>query len=95
MTIRISHQRVVNDVEVGSEQHFERFAIERMQIELLFLQSLSLQKFGEQILDFIEVLHVKKVEVLGRGFQDFGDRLIVEQQVNAVHALDQKMFDLI
>ena len=38
---------------------------------------------------------MEEIHVLSRIFQDLGDCLVIEQQVNAVHALGQEMFYLV
>ncbi len=33
--------------------------------------------------------------MFGRGFKNLGDGLIIEQEVDSVHALGEEMFDLV
>ena len=88
-------ERIVDDVEIGSEQHLKRLFVERVQVVLFHLKRFDLYEIGEKLLDFIEVVKVKKNFFFRRSFQYSCNRLIVEQQVNAVHTLSQKMFNLI
>ncbi|MBX3022038.1 MAG: hypothetical protein KF799_10210 [Bdellovibrionales bacterium] len=50
---------------------------------------------GEEILYFIEILHVEEFEFFGRGFENPGDRLIVEQEVDPIHTLGEEMLNLV
>ncbi len=50
---------IVDDVKVSAQEHFEGLPIERVQIDLLFLQSLPPEKLSEELLNLVEIFHVK------------------------------------
>lgn len=88
-------QRIVHDVEVSPYQHLERFFVERLQPHAFFLQRLLLHERGEELLNLLEILGVEEFHLLSRGFQNTCYNRIVEKQVNPVHTLGEKMFDLV
>jgi hypothetical protein len=87
--------RVVDDVKIRSEQHLVRFVVQTVQEKLLFGESGLLNEFGKQVLYLIEIAHVKEVHLFRRFFQNPGDRLIIEQQVDPIHTLGEKVFNLV
>ena len=88
-------QGVVDDVEVSPQQHLERFFVEGLQPHALFLQRLLLHECGEELLNLLEILGVEEFHLLSRGLQNTCYNRIVEKQVNPVHTLGEKMFDLV
>lgn len=82
-----SEQRIFHDVEISAQQKLKGRLIQRLQPHPLLLQRLLRDEVGEEFLDLVQVADLEDVHIFGRGFQDARDRLIIEQQVNAVHAL--------
>lgn len=82
-------------MEVGSQQHLERVFVEGLQPHALFLQRLLLHECGEEFLNLLEILGVEEFHFLSRGFQNTCYNGIIEKQVNPVHTLGEKMFDLV
>lgn len=83
------HKRIVDNVEINSEESFKRFLIELRQINSFLFKRGQFYKFSEELLNAIQVAWLKEVQMLSRGFQDFGDSLIIEQEMNPDHALGE------
>lgn len=88
-------ERIFYDVEICAQQHLVINLAQRIEPHAFFLQCLVSDESAEEVLDFFQVTNLKQVHVFSRGFQDAGDRLIIEQEMNPVHTLGEKMLNLV
>lgn len=76
-------------MKIRAQQHFVRFAVQGLKVHNLLLERRFLNERGEEILDLIEIFHLKQIEFLRRFAENPGDCLIIEQEVDPVHTLSQ------
>lgn len=76
-------------MEIRAQQEFKGLLVQRLQILLLGKKRFLLNKLREKNLYFVEVAIVKENFFFGWRFENPCDRLIIEQQVNAVHTLSE------
>jgi len=78
-------QTVVHNVKVGSEQHFEGLRVQAFNVKLFEAEVFFLNQALEKFINFLEVVFFKKVQILGGHFKNFGDFLMVKEDVKAIH----------
>lgn len=80
---------IVDNVEISAQQELKRFLIQRLQVFLLGEECFLLNEFRKENLDLIEIAVMEQFFLFRRRFENPGNCLIIEQQMNAIHALGE------
>jgi hypothetical protein len=96
MAIQIAGEdRIVHDLKISPQQGFEILGGQGLKIDLFVVETFFFDELREELLNLRQIFYLEDIHFFGRLGEHAFDRLIIEQQVNAVHTLCEQMFNLI